>query len=101
MQAVASEINKLGASSFFWKSSKFNLDFQNGGKNQENVFSFWDNSMWMGCIKLSLLGREHLSTALIVLTKRLKFLISLKETFCKSIPFPLSNKYGKGVVAQI
>ena len=57
--------------------------------------------MWMGCIKLSLLGREHLSTALIVLTKRLKFLISLKETFCNSIPFPLSNKYGKGVVAQI
>ena len=56
--------------------------------------------MWIGCIKFSLLGREHLSTALIVLTKRL-FLISLKETFCNSIPFPLSNKYGKGVVAQI
>ena len=27
--------------------------------------------MWMGCIKLSLLGREHLSTALIVLTNSL------------------------------
>ena len=28
--------------------------------------------MWMGCIKLSLLGREHLSTALVVLTNSLK-----------------------------
>ena len=30
--------------------------------------------MWMGFIKLSLLGREHLSTALIVLTNSLKLL---------------------------
>ena len=30
--------------------------------------------MWMGCIKLSLLGREHLSTAVIVLTNSLKLL---------------------------
>ena len=27
--------------------------------------------MWMGCIKLSLFGREHLSTAVIVLTNSL------------------------------
>ena len=59
-------------STFFWKSSKFNLDFENAIKNREKVFSFWDNCMWMGCIKLSLLGRKHLPTALIVLTNRLK-----------------------------
>ena len=41
--------------------------------------------MWMGCIKLSLLRREHLSTALIVLTNSLN----------------LSHNYGAGVVAQI
>ena len=28
--------------------------------------------MWMGCIKLSVLGREHSSTALIVLTHSLR-----------------------------
>ena len=28
--------------------------------------------MWMGCIKLSLLGREHLPTALILLRNSLK-----------------------------
>ena len=47
----------------------------------QKVFSFWDNSMWMGCIKLSLLGREHLSTALIVLTKRLKLSHITKRDF--------------------
>ena len=72
MQAVASQINKLGASPFFWKCSKFNLDFGNAGKNSEKVFSFWDNCLWMSCIKLSLLGRQHLSTALAVLTNSLK-----------------------------
>ena len=81
LQAVASEINKLGGSSFFWKSSKFNLDFKNAGKNRENVFSFCDNSMRMGCIKLSLLGREHLSTALIVLTTRLNLSHITKRDF--------------------
>ena len=55
----------------------------------------------MGCIKLSLLGREHLPTALIVLTNSLKLSISLKETFCNSLAFPLINKYGTVVVAQI
>ena len=47
----------------------------------QKVFSFWDNSMWMGCIKLSLLGTEHLSTALIVLTKRLKLSHITKRDF--------------------
>ena len=32
---------------------------------------FGDNAMWMGCLKLSLLGREHLSTSVIVLTNKL------------------------------
>ena len=52
-------------SRFFWKYSKFNLDFEKSAKNREKVFSFRDNCMWMGCNKVSLLGREHLSTALL------------------------------------
>ena len=59
-------------STFFWKYSKFNLDFENAEKNWEKVFSFWDNCMWMGCFNLSLLGRGHLSMGLIVLTNSLK-----------------------------
>ena len=69
-------------STFFWKYSKFNLDFENAEKNPEKRFSFWENCMWMGCIKLSVLGREHLSTALIVLTNSLKLLhISKRDYF--------------------
>ena len=37
--------------------------------------------MWMGCIKLSLFGREHLSTALIVLINSLKLLHITKSEF--------------------
>ena len=50
-------------------------------KDGEIVFSFWDNCKWMGCIKLSLFGREHLSTALIVLTNSLKLLHITKRDF--------------------
>ena len=37
--------------------------------------------MWMGCIKLSVLGREHLSTGLVVLTNSLKPLDITKRGF--------------------
>ena len=39
--------------------------------------------MWMGCIKLSLFGREHLSTAVIVLRKSLNFSDITKRDFLK------------------
>ena len=38
--AVASEINKLWASSLFWKCGKFNLDFENEGKHREKILVF-------------------------------------------------------------
>ena len=37
--------------------------------------------MWMGCIKVSLFGTEHLSTAVIVLTNTLKLLHITKSEF--------------------
>ena len=57
--------------------------------------------MWMGCIKLSLFGREHLSTALIVLTKGLKLSHITKRDFLQLNCVPVINKFGKGVVAKI
>ena len=80
-QAVATKTNKLWASSFFWKCSKLNLYFENAGKNPENIFSFWGSCMWMGYNKLSLLGREHLSTALILLTNIVKLFHITKSNF--------------------
>ena len=37
--------------------------------------------MWMGCIKLSLFGREHLPTAVIVLTNSLNVWYITKRDF--------------------
>ena len=55
------------------------------------VFSFWDNCMWMGVIKLSLLGREHLSTTLIVLTKSLKLSHITKRDFLQLSCLPVDQ----------
>ena len=54
----------------------------------------------MGSLKLSLLKREYLSLAVIVLKRDLRFCIPLKVTFSSSITFTNINKYGKGAVAQ-
>ena len=47
--------------------------------------------MRMGCIKLSLLGREHLSTALIVLTKRLNLSHITKRDFLQLNYLPVEQ----------
>ena len=66
---------------FFWKCSKFNVDFKNPKKNQEWVFCFWDYSIWIGFVKLSLLRREYLSSAVNVLTNSLNILHSTNRQF--------------------
>ena len=80
-ESVTSEIHWLWGSSFFWKCSKFNVDFKNEEKIWEKVFCFWDNSVWIDCVKLSLLRREYLSSAVNVLTNRLKILHSTNLDF--------------------
>ena len=74
--SVISEIHWLWGSSFFWKCSKFNEDYRNAEKNWEKVFCFWDNSIWIGCVKLSLLRGEYLSSAVNVLKNSLEILNS-------------------------
>ena len=78
---LISEINQLWGSSFFWKCSKFNVDFENGRKNLEKGFCFWDNCVRICCVKLSLLRREYLSSAVNVLTNSYKALRLTKTDF--------------------
>ena len=66
---------------FFWKCSKFNVDFRNEDRNWEKVFYFWDKCIWICCFKLPLLRREYLSSAVNVLTNSLKILHSTKLDF--------------------
>ena len=80
-ECVISEINQLWGSSFFWKCSKFKVDFKNATKNSEKAFSFWDNCVRIRCVKLSLLRKEYLSSAVNVLKKSYKVLRLTKTDF--------------------
>ena len=80
-ECLISEINQLWGSSFFWKCSKFKVDFKNATKNSEKAFSFWDNCVRIGCVKLSLLRKEYLSSAVNVLKKSYKVLRLTKTDF--------------------
>ena len=80
-ECVISEINQLWGSSFFWKYSKFKVDFENATKNCEKAFCFGDNYVRNGCVKLSVLRREYLSSAVNVLTNSYKSLRLTKTDF--------------------
>ena len=81
LESVISEIHRPLGWSFFANCSKFNVDFRNVEKNWEKVFCFWDNSIWIDCIMLSLLRREHSPSVVNVLRNSLKILHSTKTNF--------------------
>ena len=66
----------------FSKCLKFKLDFKNAAKNCENVFCFWDNCIWIGIVKLSLLRTGYFSLAANGLTSSTKILHVNKRDFC-------------------
>ena len=61
---------------------------------------FWDNGVRIGCVNLSLLRREYLSSAVNVLTNTYKALHLSKTDFFKSITFKMITKYGNGAVVR-
>ena len=50
-------------------------------KKLKKNFCFWDNFVGIGCVKLCLLRREYLSSAVIVLTNTYKALHLTKTDF--------------------
>ena len=70
-------------------------------KLQKKMFCFWDKSIWIVCIHLSLLLREYLSLAVNVLRKGLKnFHVSMSD-FCNSITFRVITRAGKSGLIKI
>ena len=53
---------------FFFKMFKIYCRFQKCSKNWAKVFSFWDNCIWIGIVKLSLLRTGEFSWVANVLT---------------------------------
>ena len=86
LECVIWQINQLWGSSFFFKCSKFHVDFENARKSSEKAFSFWDNYFWIGCVKFSLLRREYWSSAVNVLTNTYKALLLTKTDFSTQLP---------------
>ena len=68
-------------SHIFWKMFKISSRFQNCQKKFKKNFFFWDNCIWIGCLKLSLLRRENLSWAVNMLTNIDKTLHITKRDF--------------------
>ena len=62
------EITKSMRVIFFSKFLKFNLDFKTLAKNWEKVICFWDNFIWIGIVKLSLVRTGYFSSGANVLT---------------------------------
>ena len=73
LKSVTWEIQNLWGLSFVSKYLKFNLDFKNAVTNWEEIFCFWDNCIWIGNVKLSLLRGGYFSSAANVLTSSPKF----------------------------
>ena len=67
-ESITSKIKNGWRSSSFWKGLKFNLDFKNEARNSEKVFCFWENSFWIGIVKLSLFRTGYFSSLANVLT---------------------------------
>ena len=104
LESLIWQTYQLWGSSFSSQCSKFKLHLKNAAKNWDKVFSFRDNYIWIGCVKLSLLEREYLPSVLSVLGNSLDIsltCISLTETFCKTITLTVINKYGKRAVLDI
>ena len=70
--SVILKIQSLWGSSSSSKYLKFHVDFKNAAKNCEKVFSFPDNCIWIGIVKLSLLRTGYLPLAANVLRSSTK-----------------------------
>ena len=67
---------------FLWKCSKFDVNLKNIENNWQKSFCLRDKCIWIGCVKLPLLRREYLSSAVNVLTNNLQiFHVTKRDSF--------------------
>ena len=70
-------------------------------KIKKKCFIFWDKSIWIVCIHLSLLLREYLSLAVNVWRKSLKNFHDSKSDFCNSITLTVISQDDKDALIKI
>ena len=86
------ETQKLWGPSFPSKCSKFNLIFINAAKKLEKVFCFWDNCIWIGIVRLSLLRTGYISSAANVLKSSPNIIHANKRDFFR-LSWPGSDQW--------
>ena len=82
----------LEDSPFFWKCSPFHVDFRKAIKNPEKIFYFKDNGVWTCRVKVCILRREYVFSAVNVLTNSPNILDLTKADFFQ---LNLSQTHGK------
>ena len=87
---------------FFLEYCKLYVDSVNAAKNWENIFWFWDNCIWIGGVRHSLLVRKNtFHLVLICLQNVRRFQILLKQNFSSWFHFRVIKKYEKNTALQI
>ena len=74
LESVTSKMQNLWRSFFYSKCLKISLDFKNAAKNWQKAFSFSDNWIRIGVVKLSLWRTRYFPSAANVLTSSPKIL---------------------------
>ena len=96
LESVILKLQNLWGGSFYAKCfsewSKFNLNWKNFRKNAEKVICLWDNCIWIGIVKLSLLRTGYFSSAANVLRSSLKISHVAKRDFLQ-LNFLGSNRW--------
>ena len=80
-ESLISERQKPKSSSFFSKRSKCQIRFKNAAKSSEKLFCFYDNCIWIGFVKLSLLRTGYFSWVGNVLARSIKIWHDNKREF--------------------
>ena len=97
-----SETNNFQSSSFFSTDLKFYVDCGIEEKNRGKGFWFWDNCIWISCVKHSLLLRENTFHPVSICEQTVsRFQILLKTSFLNWLPFRVIKRYDKKTAAEI
>ena len=86
---------KISCSHLFFKIFKVYYRFGKCATNWEKGLGFWQNCIWIGIVKLSLVRTGYFSLEANMLTSSHKIWHAKKKTFINSIDLAVINEYDK------
>ena len=102
MHPIISEKNDFQGFSFFSKYLQFYVAFGNAEKSWEDILWFWDNSIWIGCVKHSFWLRKNTCYRMSICGKTVpRFQILLKQSSLSWFSFKVIKKYEKITAVRI